>query len=49
MLGAELSPSRKTLSEIVEMSLTQTGRASAAARQLRDLSHRRSAITDDDH
>jgi hypothetical protein len=49
LLGTELSPSRNTLNEIVEKSLTQTGRASAAARQLRDLLHRRRAITDDGH
>lgn len=49
LLGAELSPNRKTLAEVVEKSSVQTERASAAARQLRDLLHRRSAITDDSH
>lgn len=49
LLGTELSPNRKILSEIVEKSLAQTERAGAAARQLRNFLHRRSAITDDGH
>jgi hypothetical protein len=49
LLGAELSPNQKTLSEVVEKSLAQTERASATARQLRDLLHRPSSITDDGH
>jgi hypothetical protein len=49
LLGTELASTGKTFSEVVGKGLAQMERASAAARQLGGLLHRRSAIADDGH